>query len=109
MEQVRSLVPVDPHAAKVVAEKVVQGVSGKKAQAVRDPVRLLCVVEEVRLDSLAQITNGLSPLLVSARPDAQCNAVEGVRRILLQHKRVMHAVGLASSRANLNIVRKAGL
>lgn len=78
MEQVGSLVPVDPHAAEVVAKQVVQRVPGEEAEAVRDPVGLIWVVEEVGLNASPQVADCLGSLLVSARPDTQGNAVERV-------------------------------
>lgn len=78
VEQVRGLVPVDPHTTKVVTKEVVQGVPGKEAEAVWDPVRFLCVVEEIGLDALAQVADGFRPLLIGARPDAQRDSVKSV-------------------------------
>lgn len=78
VEQIGRLVPVDPHAAKVVAEQVVQRVARQERQAVRDPVLLLRVVVELGLRPLPQLADGLSALLVGARPNTQADAVEGV-------------------------------
>lgn len=109
VEQVGGLVPVNPHTTEVVAEQVVQGIAREEAEAVGDPVCLLWIVVEVGLDSLSQIANGLGPLLVGARPDTERNTVQSVGGILLQNKRVMYAVRLASASANLDIVREACL
>lgn len=109
MEKIRSLVPVNPHAAEVVAEQVIQGIAGKEAQAVRNPVRLLARVVEVGLGALAEIANRLGALLVGAGPDPQGNAVERVAAVLLKHEGVMHAVRLAPSRADLDVGGEARL
>lgn len=79
MEKVGGLVPVDPHAAEVVAQKVVQRIPRKKAQAVRNPVSLARSVVVIRLGPLAELTDGIGTLFISTRPDAKCNAVESVR------------------------------
>jgi hypothetical protein len=78
MKKICGLVPVNPHATKVVTKEVVQGIPRKKTKTVRDPIRLIRIVEEVWFDSLSQVTNRLSTLFVRARPDAQSNTVEGV-------------------------------
>ncbi len=66
-------------------------------------------VVEVGLGLLAQFANGLGALLVGTGPDAQRDTVQSVRRILLEHKGMVGAVGLALASANLNIVGEAGL
>lgn len=109
MEQVRRLVPVDPHAAEVVAQQVVEGISRQKGQAVRDPVNLVWVVIEVRLGPLPEVANCLGTLLVGPRPDAEADAVKCVRGVLLEDEGVMNAMWLAPACANLYIMRKASL
>lgn len=52
VKEIRRLVPVDPHAAQVVTKEIVQRIPRQKTQTVRDPVCLVWIVEEVRLDSL---------------------------------------------------------
>lgn len=64
MEQVGRLIPVDPHTAQVVAKKVVERVSRKERQAVRDPVRLIGVVVIIGFGLLPQISNRFGSLLV---------------------------------------------
>lgn len=109
VEKVGGLVPVNPHPSEVIAQEVVQGIPGKEAQAVRNPVGLVRVVVEVGLSLLAQFTNGLGALLVGTGPDAQRDTVQGVRRILLENKGVVGAVRLALASANLDIVGETGL
>lgn len=109
VEQVSGLVPVDPHASKVIAKEVVEGVSRKERQAVGDPVGLVGVVVKVRLRTSSEITNRLSSLLVGARPDAKADTVKGVRRVLLEDEGMVNAVRLATTSANLDIVREASL
>ena len=109
VEQISSFVPVDPHAAEVVAEQVVQRVSREERQAVGDPVLLIRIVVEVGLRPLPQLANRLSPLLIGSRPDAQADTVQGMRRVLLEDKSVVDAMRLAPASANLDVVRKAGL
>jgi hypothetical protein len=41
VEEVRGFVPVDPHTAEIIAEKVVKRITREETQAVRDPVRLV--------------------------------------------------------------------
>jgi hypothetical protein len=100
---------VNPHATKIIAQKIVQGIAGKEAQAVGDPVGLVRVVIKVGLGLLAQFTNGLGALLVGTGPDAQRNTVQSVRRILLEDKGVVGTVRLALASANLDIVGEACL
>lgn len=109
VEQVGGLVPVNPHAAKVVAQQVVQRVSRKERQAVRNPVGLVGVVIIVRLCPLAQVSNRLGSLLVSSRPDAQANTVQSMGGVLLEDKGMVNAVGLAAAGANLDIMGEACL
>lgn len=75
VEKVGSLVPVNPHAAKIVAQEVVERVARKEGKAVRNPVGLVWVVVVVALCSLAQVANGLGPLLVGAGPDAEADTI----------------------------------
>lgn len=55
---------MDPHPAEVIAKQVVKGVTGKERQAVRDPVRLVGRVVEVRLSPPPKIANGLSAFII---------------------------------------------
>lgn len=75
MEQVGSLVPVDPHSTEIVTQKIVEGVAGQETEAVRDPVRLIGVVVEVGLGLLAQFADGVGALLIGTRPYLEGNAV----------------------------------
>jgi hypothetical protein len=109
VEQVGSLVPVDPHPTQVVAKKIVQRVARQEAQAVRDPVGLAGSVEVVRFSALAKVTNGLRALVISTRPDAKGDTVQCVRRVLLEDECVMDTVRLACTSADLNIMREACL
>lgn len=109
VEQVSSLVPMDPHATEVVAQQVVERVAGQEREAVGDPVLLIRVVVEVRLGPLPQLPDGLGSLLVGARPHAQADTVERVRRVLLKDEGVVDAVWLAPSGADLDIVRETSL
>lgn len=109
MEEIGSLVPVNPHAAEVVTQKIVERIPGKERQAVWDPVGLIGVVVVVRLSPLPQIPDRLRPLLVGPRPDAQANSVKRVGRILLKNESVVDAVRLAPASADLNIVGETGL
>jgi hypothetical protein len=109
VEQVGGLIPVNPHASQIISKEVVERVTGKERQAVRDPVGLIGVVVVVALGSLTEVANCLGPLLVSARPNAQGNTVESVGRILLKNKSMVNTVRLASASANLNIMGEAGL
>ena len=109
MEEVRGLVPVDPHASKVVSQKVVERVPGQEAQTIRYPVCFVGRVVVVGFCSLAQATDSFSALLIRTRPYPEGNAVQGVRGILLQNERMMYTVGLASASTYLDIVGKACL
>ena len=70
MEQIRGLVPVDPHATEIVSQKVVQRVSRKKAEAVWNPIGLAWHIVIIRLGTLSEIADRLGALLVCSRPDA---------------------------------------
>ena len=109
MEEVSSLVPVDPHSTQVVAEKIVQRAARQEAQAVRDPVGLAGSVKVIGFSTLAKVANGLRALVISTRPDAKSDTVQCVRRVLLEDECVMDTVRLAGTGADLNIVREAGL
>lgn len=109
MEQVSSLVPVNPHATQVVAQEIVQRVARQERQTIRNPVCLLGVVIVVVFGPLPQVTDGLGPLLVGPRPDAQADAIERVRRVLLEDERVVSAVGLVPASTDFDIVREASL
>ena len=109
MEEVSSLVPVDPHPTQVVTKKIVQRVARQETQAVRDPVGLARGVKVVRLSALAEVTNGLRALVISARPDAKGDAIQRVRRVLLENKGMVDTVRLGSPGADFDIMRKACL
>lgn len=79
MEQVGSFVPMDPHSAEVISQKIVERVARQEAQAVRDPVRLIGVVVVVGLGFLAQFANGVGSLFIGTGPYFEGNAVESVR------------------------------
>lgn len=66
MEQVCSFVPMDPHAAEVIAEEVVERISREKAQTVRNPVGFVGRIIVIRLRPSPQLADRLSSLLVSA-------------------------------------------
>lgn len=109
MEQVRSLIPVNPHTPEVVTQQVVQGVPGEETQAVGNPVGLVGIVVVIRLRLLSQFPDGLGPLFISARPDSQSHTVESVGGILLEDEGMVNAVRLALAGANLDIVRETRL
>ena len=104
MEEVGCLVPVDPHATKIVAEEVVEWVARQETQTVGDPVSLAWGIEVIRFCAPAEITDSLCTLVVGTRPDTKGNAVQSVRLVLLKNKRVVHAVRLAATSADLNIM-----
>jgi hypothetical protein len=109
MEQIGGLIPVNPHASKIVSKEVVERITRQERQAVRDPVCLIRVVVVVALSPLTKVADGLGSLLIGSRPHSQADSVECVRRILLKNEGVMDAVRLASACANLDIMREAGL
>jgi hypothetical protein len=109
VEEVGGLVPVDPHAAQVVAEQVVERVARQEAEAVGDPVAVIGRVVQVRVGLAAQIADGVGALVVGARPDAQGDAVQGVGRVLLQDEGVVDAMGLRFAGAYFDVMREAGL
>lgn len=109
VEQVSSLVPVNPHTTEVITQQVVQRIAGEEAQAVRDPIGLVWVIIKVGLGLLAQFPNGLGALLIGTGPDAQRDTIQRVRRILLENKGVVGTVRLALASANLDIVGEACL
>jgi hypothetical protein len=100
---------VNPHASKVVAQQVVQRISGQERQAVGNPVDLIRVVVEIGLGPLPQVADRLGTLLVRSGPDPKADTVERVRGILLQNEGVVNTVRLASAGANLYIMREASL
>lgn len=104
MEEVGGLVPVNPHATKVVTEKVVKWISRQEGQAVWDPICLVAIFVEVGFGPLAEVPDGFGALVISSRPDSKCNAVESVCRVLLEDERVVNTVWLAATSADLNIV-----
>jgi hypothetical protein len=109
MEQVGSLVPVNPHTSKIISQKIIQRIAREERQAVRNPVSLIRVVVVVTLSSLAELTNCLGPLLVGSRPNSQTDTVQSVRGILLENKGMVNAVRLAAACANLNIMGETSL
>jgi hypothetical protein len=100
---------MDPHASKVVTQKVVQGISRQERETVGDPVYFVGVVVKVRLRPLPEIADRLSPLFVGSRPDAEADAIESVRRVLLEDESVVHAVWLASAGADFDIMGETSL
>jgi hydroxymethylglutaryl-CoA reductase len=100
---------VDPHSTEIISQKIVEGVAGQEAQAVRDPVRLIGVVVIVGLGLLAQFANSVGSLFISTGPYFEGDAVESVRGILLENKRVMDAMRLRFAGADFDIVRETGL
>lgn len=107
MEEVRRLVPVDPHSAQVITEEIVQRVSGEEGQAVRDPVCLVRVVVKVGLGAFPEVPDCLGSLLVGARPNTQTDTIERVRGVLLEDESMVNAVWLAATGADLDIMREA--
>ena len=75
MEEVGSLVPVNPHTTKVIAQQVVERVSREEAQAVGNPVGLISRISVVWLGLSSEVTDGLCAFLVCARPHSESNAV----------------------------------
>jgi hypothetical protein len=109
MEQVRRLVPVDPHATKVVAQEVVERIPREEAEAVWNPVGLITRVIEIWLGASSQVANCLGTLLIGARPDAKCNTVESMARILLEDVGMMNAMRLTPASADFNIMGETSL
>lgn len=83
MEQICGLVPVYPHATKVVTQEVVERVSRQERKTVWDPVCLIGRIVEIGLGSPPQIANGLGAFLISPRPNTERNTIQSMRRILL--------------------------
>lgn len=109
MKEIGCLVPVDPHAAKIVAQKVVKRVARQETQTVGNPVSLARGIKVIRFCAPTEIPDGLCTLVVGTRPDTKSNAVQCVGRVLLKNKRVVHAVRLAAASADLNIMGEARL
>jgi hypothetical protein len=109
VEEVRSLVPVNPHSSKIVTKKVVERITRDEAQAVRYPICFVRDIMIVRLCLSSKFTDSIGTPLICSRPYAECNAVEGVLRILLQDERMVQTLGLTSSRDKLDIMWKASL
>ena len=109
MEKVCGFIPMNPHAAEIIAQQIVEGIPREEAQAVRDPVCLVRRVVIVSLSALAKVTNRLSTLLIGPRPDTKGDTVEGMRGVLLKDKCVVNAVRLALACANLDVMREACL
>ena len=78
VEEVRRLVPVDPHSAKVVTEQIVEWVSREEGKTIGDPVCLVGRIVEVRLGPLAKVPYSLGTLLIGPRPDAERNTVQSM-------------------------------
>ena len=104
MEEVSGLVPVDPHATEVVAQQVVEWISREEGQAVWNPICLVTILVKVGLGPLAQVSDGLSTLVISSGPNAKRNAVKSVGRVLLEDEGVVDAVWLAAACADLDVV-----
>ena len=64
VEEVGGLIPVNPHASKVIAQKVVKRISGKEGQAVWDPICLICRVVEIGFGPSSQVSDRLRALLI---------------------------------------------
>ena len=109
VEEVGGLVPVNPHASKVITQEVVKRISGEERQAVRNPVCLIWRVVEVRLGSPPQVADGLCALLIRSGPNSQRDTVKCVGGILLEDEGVVYAVRLAASSADFNIVWETSL
>ena len=75
VEKICSLVPVNPHASKIIAEKVIKWVSRKKTQTVWNPVGFIARVIEIGLCTFSEITDSLCTLFICARPDPKSNSV----------------------------------
>ena len=109
MEKVCGLVPVNPHSSEIIAQKIVKRVSGKERQTVWDPISLISGIVKICLGSPSEVANRFRALLICSRPDSESDAVKRVRRILLKDERMVYAVRLAASSADLYVVRKASL
>jgi hypothetical protein len=109
MEQVGSLIPMDPHPPQIVAQQVEKRISGQEAKGIGNPVSFIRSIIIIRLIPFPQFPDGLGPLIICPGPNPQRNAIQGVRRILLQHKRVMDAVRLRPTCTYLYVMRKASL
>jgi hypothetical protein len=109
MEQVGGLIPMDPHATEIVSKKVVERVAREEAQAVWDPVCFVGLLVVAILSALPEIPDGLSTLLVGARPDTESDAIESVAGVLLEDEGVVDAVRLASAGADFDVVGEARL
>lgn len=109
MEKIGSLVPVNPHASQVVAKKVVERISREKAEAIRNPISFVRDIMVIRLRLSSKLANGFGTPLVCSRPHAECNTVERVLRILLQDKRVVQALRLASTSDEFDVVGETSL
>jgi hypothetical protein len=100
---------VDPHATEVVAQEIVERVAGEEAETIRNPVRLVGGLVEVGFGTFPQVADGLGSLLVRSRPDAKGDTIQGLLRVLLEDERVMDAMRLASTSADLDIVGETSL
>ena len=109
VEEVGGLVPVNPHAPKVISQQIVQRVTRQEAQAVWDPVRLIRVVVEIAFGTFPKLPDGFSAFVVGPRPDTESDTVKSVSRVLLEDEGVVNAVRLGSARADLDIVGETGL
>ena len=109
MEQIGGLVPVNPHASKVVAQEIVEGIPREETEAIRDPICFISHVVIVCFRLASEVSNRVSPLLIGARPDSKGNAIERVLGIVLKYKRVVQALRLASASDQLDVMREACL
>lgn len=109
MEKVGCLVPMNPHPPQVVTQQIEQWVTRQEAQRVWYPICLFRIIKIIRLIAFPEFPDRLRTLVIRPRPNPERDAVECMRRVLLQHKCMVDAVRLCSSGADLNVVRKAGL
>ena len=70
MEQVRRLIPVNPHAPEVVSKKIVKRIPRKEAQAVWNPVCFVRRLIVIWFGTFSEVPDGLCALVISARPNS---------------------------------------
>jgi hypothetical protein len=109
VEEIGSLVPVNPHASKVVAKQVVERVPREKAQAIRNPISFVRDIMVIRFRLPSEFTDGFGTPLICSRPHTECNTVKRVLRILLQDKGMVEALRLASASDQFDIVGETSL
>ena len=63
VEEIGRFVPVDPHAAEVVAQEVVEGVATEEAETVGNPIRRVHV-DVIRLGATAEVADRVGALVV---------------------------------------------